>query len=323
MRVATQRDVALRAGVDRATVSRALDPERQGLLKPDTIRRVQDAARELRYQPNTLARGLRRQRSNIVGLSIRQAARDQSAEFIVGAEDRLRRFGVTLVVSFDDDAHLLRASHGLLDGAILLSGGHNGDHEVRFDPAVTVGLEGAPGLDIVIDLARGISIAVEHLHRLGHRRISLLSPPDVTIAGLRYRTAFAETVQRLVPGASPSIASFLPRRPASVAEACHGLLAHDDRPTALIVTDDAVASGAYGVARTLGLEIPGDLSILGFGDTGTGEFLQPSLTTISVPAKTAGRMAAELLMARINGQPTEPITLTPHLIHRGSTAPAS
>ncbi|SDZ53917.1 LacI family DNA-binding transcriptional regulator [Herbiconiux ginsengi] len=319
-RTATQRDVALLAHVDRATVSRALDPERRHLLTPETVRRVVDAADALRYRPNTLAQGLRRQRSNIVSLSVPRALREQITDFIEGVEDRLWRGGVALVVNFGDDSRLLRASNGLLDGSIVLvSDARAVDRTSFVHPVVTVGFEHEQGLDVVVDQSHGVARAVEHLHRLGHRRLALLAEPPSTPLGQRFREAFAAAVERLPSDVTPMYATFIPKRPSSAPEACQGLLTRPHRPTAIFVTDGGAAAGCYGAARMAGLRVPDDVSIIGYGDPSAAPYLVPPLTTIAVPTRLAGRRAAERLLAAIDSESMATISLNPHLLQRGST----
>ncbi|MCS5722932.1 LacI family transcriptional regulator [Herbiconiux sp. CPCC 203407] len=320
-RTATQRDVARLAHVDRATVSRALDPDRRHLLTPETVRRVLEAADALHYRPNTLAQGLRRQRSNIVSLSVPRALREQSSDFIEGVEDRLGRAGVALVVNFGDDGRLLRASNGLLDGSIVLvPDARTLDRASFAHPAVAVGFEHEQGLDVVIDQAHGVARAVDHLHRLGHRRLALLAEPPSTPLGQRFREDFAAAVDRLPGEVTALYATFIPKRPSSAPEACQGLLTRPDRPTAIFVTDGGAAAGCYGAARMTGFRVPHDVSIIGYGDPAAAPYLVPPLTTISAPTRLAGRRAAELLLAAIDGDSSMTVSLEPHLLQRGSTA---
>jgi len=321
-RAATQRDVAGLAGVDRATVSRALDPRRRHLLAQDTVQRVLDAADALRYRPNTLARGLRTQRSGIVCLSVPQLVMEQATGFIAGAEDQLRRGGLALLMAFDTDAALLSDSNGLIDGTIALTAETPSADAAAFPgPLVRVGFDPRLGTDVTIDHRRGIGIAVEHLYRLGHRRIAIICEPESTAAGQRNRASFAEAVSALQDEIQPSVATFQPSRPSSAWEAGQSLLKRRGGPTGIVVADDAAAAGCYGAARTLALRIPEDVSIVGYGDSAAAPYLLPPLTTISVPARAAGRRAAAALLERLAGRSAPPVTLTPHLVQRGSTAP--
>lgn len=321
-RAATQRDVARLAGVDRATVSRAMDPVRRNLLTPDTVQRVLSAVEALGYRPNSLAQGLRRQRSHIVSLSVPRSIRRESTDFIEGVEDRLRRDRVALLVTFDQDARLLRSSQGLIDGSIVLIEAGALDQRPASEPTVNVGFEPTPGLDVLVDSPGGVAIAVEHLYRLGHRRIALLSEPESTLIGMRHRHAFGAVTASL-PGVDPVFATFLPSRPSSAPEACLALLSRATPPTAIVVTDDAAATGCYGAIRTTGRSVPDDVSLVGYGDSAVAPFLLPPLTTIAVPARAAGRRAAHMLLAKIAALPVDAATLTPHLVQRGSTTSPS
>lgn len=328
-RAATQQDVADLAGVNRATVSRALDPSRRHLLAPETVRRVTEAAHLLRYRPHSLAQGLRRRRSGIVGLAMPRALADQSPGLISGAEDRLRRAGFALLVSFESTTAAFDSSRGLVDGAVVVTDRVVAERHPAAGagqpagPIVRIGLEPSALADVTIDHRTGIAIAVAHLRRLGHRRIALLCEPETTAAGQRHRAAFTEAIvaRPCAPAVTGLVRSFQPRRPASAMESCLWLLHRSDRPTAIVVTDDAAAVGCYGAARTLDLRVPRDVSIVGYGDSDTAPYLAPPLTSIAVPGQAAGRKAAEILLRRLAGEPTQPRILQPYLVQRSSTCP--
>lgn len=321
IRSATQRDVASLARVDRATVSRALDPGRRHLITPETVRRVESAADQLGYRPNTLAQGLRRRRTNVISLSIPRAVRHRTSDFVEGVEERLRRHDMALMVSFDDDARLLRATNGLVDGSIVIVAETDPPAWTSTAaPIVVVGFDRDREFDVLIDDLRGIEIAVAHLHRLGHRRIALLAEPESTVDGARHRREFLAATAAFDGSIAPLLSTFLPRRPSSASESCQHLLTRDDRPTAILVTDDAAAAGCYGATRLVGMRVPDDVSIVGFGDSQAASFMLPPLSSISDPMRTAGRRAAGVLVDRLeHGTPT-PAVVSPHLVQRGSTA---
>ena len=190
-------------------------------------------------------------------------------------------------------------------------------------PLVRVALFRENAADITIDQDRGIGIAVEHLARLGHRRIGLICEPRSTQVGRRNETAFAQAMARLGlagDGRQLDIARFQARHPASASEACLLLCSRPERPTALVVTDDSAAMGCYGALRTRGLRVPDDVSIVGWGDSEPGPFIVPPLTTISVPLRAAATRAAARLLAILgDGARLEPQVLLPHLVQRAST----
>lgn len=343
-RVVTQRDVAEAAGVDRATVSRALDPQKRLLISPETVTRVLGAAERMGYQANALARGLRTARSGIIGLEIPTDLHDAASMFdkplsvfVTSIEERLRASGKTLLVAFaqpepdSDDAGQF-SRNGVIDGLIRMQSQEAPLQGVHHSlPTVTVGLDPAHSYDLVIDEGRGVEIAVEHLYRQGHRRIALVSEPVAQPRGERHVRAYRRTMQRLGLGGedattSALIAHFHERHPASAPKAVETILSRDDAPTAIVFTDDKAAMGGYGVLRAQRVQVPTQISIVGWRDNDAGPFLVPPLTTIALPMRATAFAATDLLLARVEADehvPAEKQIFEPYLIQRESTAPAA
>lgn len=338
-RVITQRDVAEAAGVDRATVSRALDPKKRPMISPETVDRVLAAAERMGYRTNVLARGLRTSRSGIIGLEIPTDIHHSASlfdkplsTFVASIEERLRNVGLTLLVTFSSPADAATRSDrftrsGMIDGLIRLQARGvpttAGAGEV---PVVTVGLDPRLPYDFVVDEGRGIEIAVEHLHRLGHRRIAYIGEPPSLPRGERHLRAYLDSVERLgiaSDGQQALIAHFDERHPASAPKAVQAILARGVAPTALLFTDDKAAMGGYGVLRAQRVQVPQQMSVIGWRDNDAGLFLVPPLTTIALPMRAAAFAATDALLARVDGAAAaEPgRVFDPYLIQRESTAP--
>lgn len=339
-RVVTQRDVAEAAGVDRATVSRALDPEKRLLISPQTVERVLETAERMGYRTNMLARGLRTSRSDVVGLEIPRSIHDAASlfdkplsAFVTSIEQRLARQGLTLLVTFAGEDGSNRASgrftrDGMIDGLIRLeahaSPGGRGAEPV---PVVRVGLDPEGDSDLVVDEGRGIEIAVEHLHRIGHRRIGLVGEPLSQPRGELHARAYRRAMLRL--GAEeaelpPLIAHYHERHPASAPQAVETLLSRAQGITAIVFTDDKAAMGGYGMLRAERLQVPDQISVVGWRDNDAGLFLVPPLTTIALPMRQTAFAATDLLLQRIDGDaeaaPPRRV-FDPYLVQRASTAP--
>jgi LacI family transcriptional regulator len=173
------------------------------------------------------------------------------------------------------------------------------------------------------DSRRGASLATEHLLGLGHRRIALLAGrADLESAKLRelgYREAlraagvpFDQALVR-VGGYDADLS----------ARAAHELLTGPRRPTAVFAANDVTAIATIKVARSLGLRVPEDLSVVGFDNIPESALCTPPLTTVDQPIRTMGERAVELLIQLIRGQPVDRthLTLATELVVRGSTAP--
>jgi DNA-binding LacI/PurR family transcriptional regulator len=187
---------------------------------------------------------------------------------------------------------------------------------------------------IAIDNVLGARLATEHLLALGHRRIGFLSGPIRTVSRMDrlegYRSALAEAGIKVDPqliweGTAGSTygdieGSELGRKGA------REILALEQRPTALIAINDMYALGAYAGARDVGLRVPDTVSVVGFDDIMLAEVVEPPLTTIRQPLQEMMRVAVERLIERLEktaAPGTVHLTLTPTLIVRSSTAPAS
>lgn len=339
-RVVTQRDVAEAAGVDRATVSRALDPKKRLLISPETAQRVLDAAERLGYRTNLLARGLRTSRSGVIGLEIPTDLHASSSvfdkplsTFVTSIEERLAVHGLTLLVTFAHSKSPSRSAHtldagGMIDGVISLQT-HNEPATTLAQevPAVTVGFDPTGGYDLVIGEGRGIEMAVEHLARLGHRRIGLVSEPMSVPRGGRHVRAYREAMGRIGLAATEVdtlIAHYHERHPASAPQAVETLLTRAAGLTAIVFTDDKAAMGGYGVLRSAQIPVPHQISVVGWRDNDAGMYLLPPLTTVALPMRPTAFAATELLLRRIGDEPqaTAPKRqFTPYLIQRASTAP--
>jgi LacI family transcriptional regulator len=331
----TIRDVARVANVHPGTVSRALGGETRSLVNDETAERVQRVAEELGYRPNPIARGLKTNRSFTIGVIIPDITNPLFPPILRGIEDRLEADGYTaLVVNTDNDARrerhhvetmLARQVDGLISATARL------DHEL---PATV-----ASGLPIVlvnrsaddhsvaaatVDDHEGIRLAVEHLTALGHRRIGHLAGPQNTSTGRRRRAGFVDAMRAAGLHVSESeirvCGSFNVREGAI---ACAELLGTAPELTAVVAANDLLAIGCYDTFEERGLRCPDDISVVGFNDMPLVDHLRPPLTCVRVPQREIGMAAADLLLARLGHEDTEPrdVLLEPNLIVRGSTAP--
>jgi LacI family transcriptional regulator len=324
----TIKDVAARAGVSVATVSKVLN-ERYGVAAA-TAERVRGVIEELGYEASLVAQSLRNHRTNVLGILVADLE-PFSTELLKGAADAIRSTGFELVIysaggrTSDhvgwERRYLSRLSGTLIDGAILVTPTvvdvNYGAPIVAVDPHT--GTSELPTIDSYN--LRGAQLATEHLLELGHRRIAMLTGrPDLQSAQLReqgYRQAMAAAgvpvEEQLVPvGAYDPAVSVDPARE---------LLSVADPPTAIFAANDVSAIATIEVAAELGLQVPGDLSVVGFDNIPESALCSPPLTTVEQPIRKMGQHAVELLLALIRGDPAETthITLATNLILRQST----
>jgi len=327
------KDVAEAAGVHIATASRALDDRRAAMVKPETVDRVRRAAADLGYRVNRMARGLKMSRSFTIGMLVPDITNPFFPPIVRGADDCLAEAGYTLVLGNTDNDEAKERRHitGMLerqvDGFLLAMAR-------RRDPLVEELKKGSVamvlvnrtidrgGVSAVIpDDEAGMTLAVEHLHGLGHRRIAHVAGPADTSTGARRAAGFASTMKLLgLPRRRVAQASAFAE--AAGREASRPLFAGGSRQTAIVAANDLIALGVIEAGEEAGLSCPEDFSVVGFNDMPFVERFRPALTTVRIPEYEIGRRSAELLLTHIE-QPhrgTETVLIAPELVVRGSTA---
>nr|WP_026402733.1 MULTISPECIES: LacI family DNA-binding transcriptional regulator [Actinomadura] len=323
----TIRNVAERAGVSKSLVSLVM----RGSPHVSERRRqaVLQAARELGYRPNAVARSLVEGRTRLIGAIVADLHNPFFAEFLDGLQESLHGAGLRMLVGSGrwDPMFEAEAVEAFLemrvDGLVLLSVVPDSLKDAAASvPVVVVGERDVKGVDIVVDDDElGASLAVDHLVSLGHRRIAHIEGTRSTAA--RYRRIGYERAMRR-HGLEDEIAV----QPGDFTEeggyrAARGLLRRDRRPTAIFAPNDLVATGALSAAVELDLRVPADLSVIGYDNTHLAAIRHISLTSVDQPRRDMGRLAAEMLTARI-GDPSRAARqnlVVPHLVVRSTTGP--
>lgn len=330
----TLRDVARLANVHPGTVSRALNAETRALVNPETAQRVLQAAEQLGYRPNPIARGLKTNRSYTIGVLIPDLTNPLFPPIARGIEDRLDEDGYTpLIASTDNDPERERVDFETMrarqvDGFITAPA--RADHDLLDDiaaaglPIVLVNRRlidgGLPAVSV--DDAEGMRIAVAHVVDLGHRRIAHIAGSQRLSTGHYRLHGFLEAMRehRLEPDPDLVVFSdaFTEEEGARLARE---LLDRDPRPTAIIAANDLLALGCFDALRERGLSCPGDVSVIGFNDMRFADRFDPPLTTVRLPHYDMGVAAATLLLERLGDAdaPVRQILLPPALVVRGST----
>jgi DNA-binding LacI/PurR family transcriptional regulator len=329
------RDLGKHLGLSPTTVSLVLNGSPAARSIPAaTQRRVIAAARELNYRPNFLARSLRSQKSGLVGVMLPEVGEGYSSLVLRGIEERLLEQGyVYLVTSHRHKPELIDRGPRLLyersvEGVIAV------DSPIREElpvPVVSVsGHDRVPGVaNIVLDHGRAADQGIAHLAELGHRRIAVIRGQRFSSdSKIRWQTISQAARRRGVPihrdlvaelkGDSPS--------PHSGAAATRGLLAAGARFTALWAFNDVSAIGAIRALHEAGLRVPEDVSVLGFDDIYSAAFHTPALSTVRQPLDCMGRLAADVLLERIQRPAVDgwdgERSVEPELVARESTGPA-
>lgn len=337
----TMSDIARIAGVSVTTVSHVLNNSRP--VNEATSDRVKSAALDLGYRPNGLARSLRRQETLTIGLVVPDIANPFFAEIGRGLEEASFDAGYQVIFcnSGGDAEHELRNIAALLekrvDGIVIAPSAASPDHLVNMiggDIPVVMVDRDTTGLacDVVLaNNASGGEQAVDHFVGLGHQRIACVvasaasrSAAPGRLHGYRQgmKKAVLDDTSLIVVTDDLENAS-----PESEVDAGYiattRILGSSQRPTAIFLTNDLMAIGALRAAHDQELDVPGDLSIVGFDDILLARYTIPSLTTVIQPRSEVGRLAAELLIARSRdrGRKLQHRILDVSLVARESTGP--
>lgn len=330
-------DVAERAGVSPSTVSRVFTNARR--ISEETRARVLAAAQELGYEPSVLGSALTTKKTLMIGLVISDIQNPYAATLARGVQDRLSQEGyVSIICSTDGEPEKeMRMMREILrrgvDGLIITPSQYGFSTEVndyirrlleRQTPIVFIGNRlDDPNVDFVTSRAQdGAMQATCYLADLGHRRIAFI--------GGYYTRGVA--VGRWLGYQEAMVARRLPLRPeymveaevstAGGQEAMTRLLALDEPPTAVLTVNDLMAIGALAACRERGVQVPEDISIIGFDNIPLSALTTPPLTTVEQPAYELGLRAAELVLRRCERPDASPrhILLKSTLVVRGTTA---
>ena len=332
----TLREVATAAGVHPATASRALNLETRALVNDETAKRVLDVAAALGYRPNSIARGLKTNRSYTVGVVVPDLRNPLFPPIARGIEERLEPAGYTsLLANTDNDPERERLSFTALrarqvDGYITATARR--DHPLLHQiagggqPVVLVNrvTDDTTLPSVVADDPDGMRHAVEHLVGLGHRRIAHLSGSLELSTGAQRLQAFEDALAacgiRSDPALTPVTGAY---SEAEGARVTRELLAAGHDVTAVVAGNDLLALGCLDALREAGLDCPRDISVVGFNDMDWVDRLSPALTTVHVPHYQLGAEAADLLLERLSDlhRPARHVVLAVKLVVRESTAP--
>ncbi len=333
---ATINDVARLAGVSKKTVSRVIN--NSPFVREETRAKVEAVIAEAGFTPDPQARGLAFRRSFLVGMIYDNPSPNYVVNMQQGVLDAVRGSGLELVVHpcnrasenflADVEGFVVRQK---LFGVVMPPSVSEDERVVALLRAAdcpyvriaSVSLDEAARMVVTND-SLGAAEAARHLAELGHTRVAFISGPDSFRSSHERGRGFAEGLSEHGLKLDPAYV----RRGAYTFEsgvaAAADLLVAPNPPTAIFAGNDEMAIGVMKAARDAGLDVPFDLSIVGFDDLPMASRVWPNLTTVRLPVRDMGRMAAEKLTARSRG--LDPATLDqaeiiPSLVVRDSAAP--
>lgn len=325
----TIKDVALRAGVSKSTVSKYLNGV--PYVSEAAVVRIEAAIRELEFVPSSLARSLVTQRSRTIGIIINNIANPFFAELVDAVEIVAQEHGYDVVTmsTRNDPARrqwaLERIRAQRVDAIIDATSQVTHDCARAGQPVVWVNSTPVPsGQYVVVDNFRGGWLAADHLLGLGHTALGCIHGP-------RYRPVFRERVDGFLARLQEQGMAVQPGwiretsggTQAEATEAMHRLVSRSPRPTAVFGTSDFICLGAMQAALASGMAVPGDVSLVGFDNIPFSASMPVPLTTIDGRTREMGERAAQALIERIAGTATTEVrqVLQPVLVARRSSGP--
>ena len=334
--MATLSDVARRAGVSISAVSRVLSDAPEARVSAETRARIKQAAADLAYRPNFAGRALKFSRTNVIALVVPDLTNAFVTELMLGVEDEALERDYMVLLGRSED---LRPGgemvsrlivEGRVDGMLVQVPDHSRDDEVaelvraRYPIVFLNSIEADHRGGVVLDDETGARVAAEHLIGLGHQRIAMVGGLPQSYTASRRAKGFGAAMAAAGLPVPPGRVTRLGYYPKEGRAALRQLMAEPEPPTGLVVANINAAIGVLAEARTLGLAVPEDLSVVSVHDAWTAENTWPPLTTVKMPMYQLGRAAVTGLYDRLHGDEVRDHVVTdpaPLLVLRQSTRP--
>jgi LacI family transcriptional regulator len=326
---ATIKDVAQQAGVSVATVSRVINGK--SLVREQTRRRVREVVERLRYAPHGAARSLITRSTQTIGVLLPDLFGEFFSELIRGIDLAARERGYHLLVSsshseVDEIRVALTAMRGRVDGIIAMfptfDFGEIRSHLPATTPIVLINSATPEGVfsSIRVDNYGGASLITRHLTELGHRRCAVVLGPEGNHDARERQRGVRDTLTAVG-------AEFVEFRGDFTEDSGHRagqcILARAPRPTAILAANDSMAIGCLAALREAGVDVPREISLVGFDDVPVARFMAPPLCSVSVDIAGLGARALAEILRLLGAGPRSAleIPLPTHLVHRASCAP--
>lgn len=335
--MATIYDIAKKLNLSTATVSRVLGGANHPVSEK-TKARILDAAREMDYRPNSIAKSLSRGRTQTVAILLPSITNDFYTQFVDIIDNHITKAGYsTFLCNTHRDigretAFVAKLIEQHVDGVIFSptrmkreDNAQNlrniGQLCAKKVPLVAIGSHFEGVSRVYVDTYEGAKMAVTYFLALGHRKIGFIDGRPAGTSRRRFRGYEAALRENGVTPCAEWVRHGELTYESGVR--CAESLLRGPQPTAILAVNNQMAVGALTAARRMGLSVPEELSVIGFDDSPVSELVFPPLTVVRQPLEAIGGHVERMLIAAIeNGGRPEIVRLLPELVHRGSCAAA-
>ena len=333
----TIKDIARKANVSLATVSRVINNKSEG-VGPETRERILNIMKDLGYYPNRIARGLVTKKTNILGLVLPDISNPFFPSLARGVEDTANKYGYNIILCNTDnktekeETYISVLKENYVDGVIYTSVIRNKDKSIEMllqskIPFVmmdrSVNVTDIP--EVFTDGVSGMQQIVEYLISNDHRRIAYISGPDNNSPSEQRLEGYMKALDHAGIPIDHTIMKDGDYKISSGYQCMTELLDKGEGFTAVACANDLMAVGALEAMKERGIRVPEDISITGYDDIYLAGVLTPKLTTITQPKYEMGCLAAELLIKLVQGEEIKDrqIILQPSLVKRESVVKRS
>lgn len=315
--MATIYDVARHARVSTATVSRVLNGH--STVDPALAERVRDAMAELGYRPNAVARNLRTQSTRLWTVIVSDIRNPFFTAMVRGVEDVASTAGYSVVLCNSDEnpekeVHYLTVARSEQMAGVIISPSSDVAGDVRTlresgCPVVVVDreLRGVRGDTVLVDNEHGARTATAHLLDQGYERIACITGPRRFSTAARRLRGYRAALRSAGREPDDALVRYADFRDRGGQEAMASLLDAGARPDAVFVTNNLMTVGALECLAARGIDVPGEVAVVGFDEIPWADLVRPSITTVEQPTYEEGRLAAELLTRRIADPDVPPV----------------
>ncbi|MEZ8967589.1 substrate-binding domain-containing protein [Vibrio breoganii] len=327
--MASMKDIAKLAGVSTSTVSHVISKRRY--VSEEISDRVNKAAKELNYFPSALARSLKMNRTNTIGMLVTNSTNPFFGEVVKGVERHCYEKGYNLILcNTEGDHNRMRESIDTLmqkrvDGLILMCPSLEGEKLESFErspniPVVVMdwGTMSFESDKIQDNSLHGGYLAAQHLIEHGHRHIGCITGPMSKYQAQKRFEGFKQALQQADIDLNTQWVDEGNFECDGGYNAMQRILKQDKLPSAVFVCNDMMAMGAINAAHELGITIPEQLSIIGYDDLHIARFMSPALTTIHQPKFRLGKAAVDAILQKLSNAdaPHKTVQLEPKLVER-------